>query len=174
MLFRSVAATRAIRTLTVFLPKKKDGNYKPIHQTVLDTFLRSAPEGSKKERCSLSGKKKEAEAIAVLNVPAKYSDEPEKYGEIDPTLVSANIKAGIMRGDRLHRWLAKVVDIAALPQAGELDKEEYQTAVRFIERSDVSAVMFRPGKLYIEQQISNKESFGIVDRMIVSDRKSVV
>jgi len=28
--------------------------------------------------------------------------------------------------------------------------------------------MFRPGDLYIEQQISDKESFGIVDRMIVS------
>jgi ATP-dependent exoDNAse (exonuclease V) beta subunit len=29
--------------------------------------------------------------------------------------------------------------------------------------------MFRPGNIYIEQQISDKESFGIVDRMIVSD-----
>jgi len=29
--------------------------------------------------------------------------------------------------------------------------------------------MFRQGNLYIEQQISDKESFGIVDRMIVSD-----
>ena len=29
--------------------------------------------------------------------------------------------------------------------------------------------MFRPGKIYIEQQISDKESFGIVDRMIVAD-----
>ena len=29
--------------------------------------------------------------------------------------------------------------------------------------------MFRPGKLYIEQQISDKNNFGIVDRMIVSD-----
>ncbi len=38
-----------------------------------------------------------------------------------------------------------------------------------LKRSDVSAVMFRPGNLYIEQQISDKESFGIVDRMIVSD-----
>ena len=37
------------------------------------------------------------------------------------------------------------------------------------ERSDVSATMFRPGNLYIEQQISDKNNFGIVDRMIVSD-----
>jgi ATP-dependent exoDNAse (exonuclease V) beta subunit len=29
--------------------------------------------------------------------------------------------------------------------------------------------MFKPGKIYIEQQISDKESFGIVDRIIVSE-----
>jgi ATP-dependent exoDNAse (exonuclease V) beta subunit len=164
-----VAATRAIRTLTVFLPTKKDENYKPVHQAVLNTFSRFAPDGSKKEICSSSGKKKEPEPVIILSVPAKHNGEPEKYGEIDPELVSAYIKAGIMRGDRLHRWLAKVVDRDALPPAGELNDEEYQTAVRFVERSDVSAVMFRPGNIYIEQQISDKESFGIVDRMIVSD-----
>jgi len=63
---------------------------------------------------------------------------PEKYGEIDPALVSANIRAGIMRGDRLHRWLAKVVHQDALPQAGELNEEEYETAIRFVQRSDVA------------------------------------
>ena len=165
-----VAATRAIQTLTVFLPKKKDEkNYKPVHQAVLKTFSQFAPDGSKKEICYLSGKKKEPEPVIMLSMPAKHNDEPEKYGEIDPVLVSANIKAGIMRGDRLHRWLAKVVDRAGLPPAGELNDEEYETAVCFVKRNDVSAVMFRPGNIYIEQQISDKENFGIVDRMIVSD-----
>ena len=165
-----VAATRAIQTLTVFLPKKKDEkNYKPVHQAVLKTFSRFAPDGSKREICYLSGKKKEPEPVIILSVPAKHNNEPEKYGEIDPALVSANIKAGIMRGDRLHRWLAKVVDQAELPPAGELNDEEYEAAVCFVERSDVSAVMFRPGNIYIEQQISDKENFGIVDRMIMSD-----
>jgi ATP-dependent exoDNAse (exonuclease V) beta subunit len=102
-------------------------------------------------------------------VPAKHNDEPEKYGEIDPALISAYIKAGITRGDRLHRWLAKVVDRTVLPPAGELNDEEYEAAISFVERSDVSAIMFRPGNVYIEQQISDKENFGIVDRMIVSD-----
>jgi ATP-dependent exoDNAse (exonuclease V) beta subunit len=74
-----------------------------------------------------------------------------------------------MRGDRLHRWLAGVVDRTVLPPAGELNNEEYETAVRFVGRGDVAAVMFRPGNIYIEQQISDRESFGIVDRMIVSD-----
>jgi len=164
-----VAATRAIRTLTVFLPTKKDGNYKPVHKAVLDTFSRFAPDGSKKEVCSSSGKKKEPEPVIILSKPAKHNDEPEKYGEIDPVLVSANIKAGIMRGDRLHRWLAKVVDRVGLPPAGELNDEEYEAVVCFVERSDVAAVMFRPGNIYIEQQISDKENFGIVDRMIMSD-----
>jgi exodeoxyribonuclease V beta subunit len=164
-----VAATRAIRTLTVFQPKKKGENYKPVHQAVLDTFLRFAPDGSRKEICSSSGKPEEPKPLTIYNVPAKHDDEPEKYGEIDPALVSANIKAGIMRGDRLHRWLAQVVDRTVLPPAGELNDEEYEAAIRFVERSDVFPVMFRPGNLYVEQQISDKESFGIVDRMIVSD-----
>jgi len=163
-----VAATRAIRTLTVFLPKKNTENYKPVHQAVLNTFSRFAPDGSKKEICSLFGKPQEPQPV-TYNVPPKHNDEPEKYGEIDPALVSSYIKSGIMRGDRLHRWLAKVVDQTVLPSAGELNDEEYKAAVRFVQRSDVSPVMFRPGNLYIEQQISDKESFGIVDRMIVSD-----
>ena len=164
-----VAATRAIRTFTVFLPTKKDGKYKPVHQAVLDTFSQFAPDGTKKDICTLSKPPKETERINVLNVPEKHNDEPDKYGEIDPTLISAYIKAGIARGERLHRWLAKVVDQAKLPYAGELNDEEYYAAIHFVERSDVSTIMFRTGKLYIEQQISDKNNFGIVDRMIVSD-----
>jgi ATP-dependent exoDNAse (exonuclease V) beta subunit len=164
-----VAATRAIRTLTVFLPTKKDGKYKPVHQAVLDTFSQFAPDGTKKDICTLSKPPKETEHINIFNVPEKHNDEPDKYGEIDPTLISAYIKAGIMRGERLHRWLAKVVDQAELPPAGELNDEEYGAAIRFVERSDVSVIMFRPGKLYIEQQISDKKNFGIVDRMLVAD-----
>jgi ATP-dependent exoDNAse (exonuclease V) beta subunit len=164
-----VAATRAIRTLTVFLPKKNNENYKPVHQAILNTFERFAPDGSRKEICTSSGKTETPPSVTIFNVPAKHNNEPEKYGEIDPALVSSYIKAGIMRGDRLHRWLAKVVHQDALPAAGELNDEEYEAAIRFVERSDVFPVMFRPGNLYIEQQISNKESFGIVDRMIVSD-----
>lgn len=164
-----VAATRAVQTLTVFLPKNKKDEYKGVHQAVLNTFSRFAPEGVKKEICLFSGKGKESQTVITLDMPVKQNDEPEKYGEIDPALVSANIKAGIMRGDRLHRWLTQVVDGAALPPAGELNAEEYKTAIRFIERKDVSAVLFRPGNIYIEQLISDKESFGIVDRMIVAD-----
>jgi exodeoxyribonuclease V beta subunit len=164
-----VAATRAIQTLTVFLPTKKEEKYKAVHQAVLDTFLQFAPDGNKKDICFLSSPAKETERIAIFDVPEKHNDEPDKYGEIDPTFISAYIKAGIMRGERLHRWLAKVVDQVELPPSGELNHEEYEAVMRFVERSDVSAIMFRPGKLYIEQQISDKNNFGIVDRMIVSD-----
>lgn len=164
-----VAATRAVRTLTVFLPQKKDENYKPVHQAVLDAFSSFAPEGSKKEICSSSRGKEKTETIEILDVPAKRAEEPGKYGEVDPILLSNNIKTGIMRGERMHRWLAKVVDREALPVPGELNTEEYETAIRFLERKDVSKIIFRPGKVYAEQQISDMESFGIVDRMIVAD-----
>ena len=164
-----VAATRAIRTLTVFLPKKKNDNYRSVHQAILKTFERFAPDGSRKEICKSSGKTETPPSVTIFGVPAKDNHEPEKYGEIDPALVSSYIKAGIMRGDRLHRWLARVVHPQALPPAGELNEEEYDTAMRFVQRSDVCSIMFRPGNLYIEQQISDRESFGVVDRMIVSD-----
>ena len=164
-----VAATRAIQTLTVFLPTKKEGHCKPVHQAVLDTFLQFAPDVSKMEICSLSSLSKEAEPIAVFDMPQKHHDEPDHYGEIDPTLLSEYIRMGIMRGERLHRWLARVVDQTKLPLAGELNAGEYDAVLRFVKRSDVSAIMFKPGKLYIEQQISDKHDFGIVDRMVVSN-----
>ncbi|HOW57198.1 MAG TPA: 3'-5' exonuclease, partial [Smithellaceae bacterium] len=164
-----VAATRAIQTLTVFMPKKKDEeNIKPVHQAVLSTFSRFAPEGGKKEIYHSSVIHEESEPVTIYNVPVRHNNEPEKYGEIDPTLLSSNIKAGIMRGERLHRWLAKVIDKDKLPPAGELSDEEYKTAIGFVQRNDVAALMFRPGKIYIEQQISDKNNFGIVDRMIVA------
>ena len=164
-----VAATRAIQTLTVFLPTKKKENYKPVHQAVLDTFAQFAPDGFKKEICSLTDPGKEAEVITIFDVPEKHNDEPDKYGEIDPTLISAYIKAGIMRGERIHRWLSKVANQTELPPKGELNDEEYEAAIRFVERKDAAAIMFRQGKLYAEQQISDKDNFGIVDRMNVSD-----
>ena len=164
-----VAATRAIQTLTVFLPTKKEGTCKDVHQAVLNTFSQFAPEGVKKEICVPSGSPKDVGRAAILNVPDKPGGEPGMYGEIDPMLISVSIKAGIMRGERLHRWLAKVERKSDLPPAGELSGEEYDAAIRFVERKDVADVMFRPGKLYIEQQISDKNNFGIVDRMIVSD-----
>jgi len=163
-----VAATRAIQSLTVFLPTKKDENYKEVHQALLDTFAQFAPDGSKKDACFFSNSAKPAESMTILDLPEKNNDEQDPYGEIDPTLISASIKTGIMRGERLHRWLAKVIDRAQLPPAGELNDEEYNAAINFVQRSDVSTSMFRPGKLYIEQQISDKQNFGIVDRMIVS------
>jgi ATP-dependent exoDNAse (exonuclease V) beta subunit len=164
-----VAVTRAEQSLTVFLPEKKEEARKEVHQAVLNTFAQFAPEGVKRDICRLSDSPKHVEDVILLNEPEKPDGEPDLYGEIDPTLISASIKAGIMRGERLHRWLAKVVQKCDLPPAGELNDEEYEAALRFVERKDVAGVMFRPGKLYIEQQISDKNNFGIVDRMTVSD-----
>ena len=164
-----VAATRAIQTLTVFLPERKEGTCKDVHQALLNTFSQFAPEGFKKDICRPSGSPKNVEKLILLNVPEKSNDEPEMYGEIDPALLSASIRAGIMRGERLHRWLAKVIGKSDLPVAGELNDEEYNAVGRFLKRKDVANVMFRPGHLYIEQQISDKNNFGVVDRMMVSD-----
>lgn len=164
-----VAATRAIRTLAVFLPVIKSGEYKTVHQAVLNTFAQFAPEGTKREQVRFSRLREEGKRTAVREAPPRRGGEPDPYGEIDPALVSESIKAGIARGERLHRWLARVLDPDRLPPRGELNPEEYDTAVRFVRRKEVSELLFGPGRLYVEQPISNKNDFGVVDRMLVSE-----
>ena len=164
-----VAATRAIRTLAVFLPVIKSGEYKTVHQAVLKTFEQFAPEGTKSEQGRFSPLREEGKRTAVWDAPPRRGSEPDPYGEIDPALVSESIKAGIARGERLHRWLARVLDPDRLPPRGELNPEEYDTAVRFVRRKEVSELLFGPGRLYLEQPISDKNDFGVVDRMIVSE-----
>lgn len=164
-----VAATRAIRTLAVFLPVIKSGEYKTVHQAVLNTFAQFAPEGTKREQVRFSRLREEGKRTAVWEAPPRRGCEPDPYGEIDPALVSESIKAGIARGERLHRWLARVLDPDRLPPRGELNPEEYDTAVRFVRRKEVSELLFGPGRLYVEQPISNKNDFGVVDRMLVSE-----
>ena len=164
-----VAATRAIRTLAVFLPVIKSGEYKTVHQAVLKTFEQFVPEGTKSEQGRFSPLREEGKRTAVWDAPPRRGSEPDPYGEIDPALVSESIKAGIARGERLHRWLARVLDPDRLPPRGELNPEEYDTAVRFVRRKEVSELLFGPGRLYLEQPISDKNDFGVVDRMIVSE-----
>lgn len=165
-----VAATRAIRTLAVFLPVIKSGEYKTVHRAVLDTFAQFAPEGTRSERDRFFHLPQTGEKTVVWEEPERRGGEPEPYGEIDPALISESIRTGIARGERLHRWLARVTDPDRLPPPGELRREEYDTAVRFVRRKEVSELLFGPGRLYVEQPISDKNESGIVDRMIVSDR----
>ncbi len=164
-----VAATRAIRTLAVFLPVIKSGGYKTVHQAVLKTFEQFAPEGTKTEQGFFSRLPQKTERTAVWDAPHRRGGEPDLYGEIDPALVSESIKAGIARGERLHRWLARVLDPDRLPPRGELNQEEYDTVVRFVRRKEVFELLFGPGHIYVEQPISDQKDFGVVDRMIVSD-----
>lgn len=164
-----VAATRAVRTLAVFLPVSKSGEYKAVHQAVLDTFAQFAPEGSKSEMVRFSRLPEEAKGSAVWDAPSRHFGKPDPAGEIDPALISESIQAGIARGERLHRWLARVLDPGRLPPPGELGREEYGAVVRFVRRKEVFELLFRPGRLYVEQPISDQKDFGVVDRMIVSD-----
>ena len=164
-----VAATRAVRTLAVFLPVNKSGEYKTVHQAILDTFAQFAPEGSKSEMGNFSRLPEATEMSAVWDAPSRRCDKPDPAGEIDPALIAESIKNGIARGERLHRWLARVLAPDRLPPPGELSDRDYEAAVRFVRRKEVSELLFRPGRLYIEQPISDQKDFGVVDRMIVSD-----
>ena len=163
-----VAVTRAKQTLTIFLPGKKSGDYPHAHQALIDTFAAFGSQGPAEKSMTPAVQKKEDEVLLLDAVPVQRG-EPEPYGEIDPALLSRSIQTGIVRGERLHRWLAGIGASGVLPPRGELSDEEYQTVLRFINRKEVRKLVFRPGKVYTEQQISDREEFGIVDRLIVSD-----
>ncbi len=55
-----------------------------------------------------------------------------------------------MRGERLHRWLAKLLTKNHFLCPGELNEEEYETVIGFFWK-DVSKIVFRP-ESYAEQQ----------------------
>ena len=148
--------------------KIKSGDYPHAHQALIDTFAAFGSQGPCEKSTTPAVQKKENEVLLLEAVPVQ-SGEPEPYGEIDPALLSRSIQTGIVRGERLHRWLAGIGASGVLPPRGELSDEEYQTVLRFINRKEVRKLVFRPGKVYTEQQISDREEFGIVDRLIVSD-----
>ncbi|HOE80116.1 MAG TPA: UvrD-helicase domain-containing protein [Smithellaceae bacterium] len=163
-----VAVTRARQTLTVFLPGKKSGDYPHAHQALLDTFAGFRVPASEEKSRGPAVEPAEDEVLFFDTVSVQ-NGEPEPYGEIDPELLSRSIQTGIVRGERLHRWLAGVGVSGDLLPKGELSDEEYQTVLRFMNKREVRELIFRPGRVYTEQQISDRENFGIVDRMIVSD-----
>ena len=55
------------------------------------------------------------------------------------------------------------------PEKHALSEEELDAVSSFLKDEKVSGIVFRKGKLYVEQPLSNRELYGVVDRMIIED-----
>ena len=94
--------------------------------------------------------------------------------EVDRSLISTSIKEGIERGARVHSFLAMLKDKSSIPEDHGLSQAEFDAVASFLGDEEVAEVLFRSGKIYIEQPISNRELYGIVDRMIIEDDRITI
>ncbi len=107
--------------------------------------------------------------IAPLRRPAvpRVADE---VGELDRSLVAQEIREGIERGEKIHTYLAALGDSHS-PERHGLSSAEQKAVESFLADPKVADILFRPGKVFIEQAISNRYFYGVVDRMIVDDER---
>jgi len=95
--------------------------------------------------------------------------------ELDPTLRSAAIEAGIERGIRIHAALARLTGDCKSIAPGNLAEGEQAAIDRFVSDEKVREILFRPGTTLTEQHLSDTRFFGIVDRLIIApDRITLI
>jgi ATP-dependent helicase/nuclease subunit A len=94
---------------------------------------------------------------------------------MDAALRSAAIEAGIERGLRIHAILARLTCDRQTIAPDSLAAEEQAVVERFLHEEKVREILFRPGKVLVEQHISDTRAFGIVDRLIIApDRITLI
>ncbi|MBU0653400.1 MAG: PD-(D/E)XK nuclease family protein, partial [Proteobacteria bacterium] len=95
--------------------------------------------------------------------------------EMDPTLRSAAIEAGIERGLRIHAAMAGLKGDLQTIAPGNLAEEELAAVKLFLSDPKVREILFRPGTVLTEQHLSDTRLFGIVDRLIIApDRITLI
>jgi ATP-dependent exoDNAse (exonuclease V) beta subunit len=175
-----VAATRAVKSLTIILRADKEGALKGFSELMFRTAQTTIPDaertpfgwlhdyGPEKPRPS------DHEELTVPDIGEGFIAQADG-DEIDPSLRSAAIEAGIERGLRIHTALAQLTgDCRTIPR-DKLSEQEFATLDRFVSDEKVSQILFRPGTVRTEQHISDTRSFGIVDRLIIGpDRITLI
>ncbi len=168
-----VAATRAKQSLTILVRANKDGEVKGFGEMMVDAArepisgFAKTEFGHRHDYGAVSKKPEDREDLspATLTPVAKSSSTDE----MDPAFRSAEIEAGIERGIRIHAALAKLSPKLDLPKTIDLTDEELKVLARFLRDATVRTILSRPGKVLSEQHLSNRETFGIVDRLIIAD-----
>ena len=180
-----VAATRAVKSLTILLRADKEGALKGFSELMARTAKTSIPDAEQTEfgwRYDYGPEKPRPYDNEELTAPdlAEGTAAPSEGEEMDPTLRSADIEAGIERGLRIHEALARLAGELRTPAPASLapnnlNKDEQAAVERFLSDPKVREILFRPGKVLTEQHLSDTRSFGIADRLIIApDRITLI
>ncbi|MCL2669223.1 MAG: UvrD-helicase domain-containing protein [Syntrophaceae bacterium] len=170
-----VAATRSVKSLTILLRADKEGD---VGEGFGKRMLRAAGKPiSDAERTTFGwrydyGPEKPAPADSEELPPpviAESTAGPEPEKEMDPALRSADIEAGIERGLRIHAALARLTEGRRTVGPAGLTKEDLSAVEQFLAESKIREILFRPGKVLVEQHLSDTRSVGIVDRLILAE-----
>ncbi|MHB8773255.1 MAG: UvrD-helicase domain-containing protein [Syntrophales bacterium] len=175
-----VAATRASQSLTILLRADKEGALKGFGELMFRTAQAAIPDTEQTEfgwRHDHGPEKPQPADYEELTAPAlvEAHASPADSDDMDPTLRSADIEAGIERGIRIHAALARITDERKTLAPDNLDAKERAAIERFLADPKVRGILFKPGKVLTEQHISDTHAFGIVDRLIIApDRITLI
>ncbi|MBM4312949.1 MAG: hypothetical protein FJ122_03410 [Deltaproteobacteria bacterium] len=175
-----VAATRAVKSLTILLRADKEGSLKGFSDLMLRAAAGPMSDAERTEfgwRHDYGPEKPQSSEQELLTATdlAGFIDMQVLDDDIDPTLRSADIEAGIERGLRIHAAFAGLTGDRRTIDRGGLDDEEAAAVNRFLRDAKVRELLFRPGTVCTEQHLSDTRMFGIVDRLIISpDRITLI
>ena len=175
-----VAATRAAQSLTILLRADKEGALKGFGELMSRTAQAAIPDAERTEfgwRHDYGPEKPRPADYEVLTAPdlTEAPAAPVDSDDMDPTLRSAAIEAGIERGLRIHAALARLTGEQKTLSPDNLAAEERTAVDRFLAEPKVREILFRPGRVLTEQHLSDTRAFGIVDRLILApDRITLI
>ncbi len=175
-----VAATRAVKSLTIILRADKEGTLKGFGELMFRTAQTTIPDADRTEfgwRHDYGPEKPRPSDHEELTAPdlAEGFIAPADDDEMDPTLRSAAIEAGIERGIRIHAAMAGLKGDLQTIAPGNLAEEELAAVKLFLSDPKVCEILFRPGTVLNEQHLSDTRLFGIVDRLVIApDRITLI
>lgn len=175
-----VAATRAVKSLTILLRADREGALKGYSELMFRTARVPIAGAERTEfgwRHDYGPEEPCPSDYEELTEPepVEAPAEPAEGDEMDPALYSAAVEAGIERGLRIHAALAGLTGDRRTLAPGSLAPEEQAAVERFLADDRVREILFRPGKVLTEQHLSDTRTFGIVDRLIIApDRITLI
>jgi ATP-dependent helicase/nuclease subunit A len=175
-----VAATRASQSLTILLKADREGALRGSGELMYRTAQAAIPDAERTEfgwRHDYGPEKPRPADYEKLTAPelAEGLAATADDDDMDPTLRSADIEAGIERGIRIHGALAGLTGDRKTIPPDNLAEEERTAVERFLAEPKVREILFRPGRVLTEQHISDTRLFGIVDRLIIApDRITLI
>ncbi|MCA1809903.1 MAG: hypothetical protein LC725_10715, partial [Lentisphaerae bacterium] len=173
-----VAATRAVNTLTWVIKADKDACLKGFGAKIhcaMQKPISGAQDNEFGKTCDYGKPAQKTEPDPSSSLDRRYLSGPVDQGDpddidADPALLSAEIEAGMERGLRIHSALASLTPDHELPDVLDIPSADRECLDEFLSNPKVAEILSRPGKKLCEQHISNKNSLGIVDLLIINDK----